>query len=528
MNRPNILLITTDSQRCDTLGCMGSEFAYSPHLDKLAKEGVMFEQAHTSSPVCAVARSSLITGLHSPVHGCIENGLNRYNHFPTLTDHLKDAGYHNIMVGKTHFGPVPESFDVKHVVTEKMINANDCYAEHIRRHGYSRVSDHPNSIPEELFMESFLVDKTIEEITNCTENGDAPFFAFCSMVSPHEPIDPPGKWATFYDEVDLPEINYSEGEIADFPEQMKKLLGFTDYAADQPPKTDVKLQNLFEARGAIYHEEIRDEVNKLRKLYYGLSSYCDDQIGRLIQFINDANLREDTLIIFSTDHGLQLFDHGFNDKHNYYDASWRVPFIMSMPGTLPQGETRQFASWNDIPTSILGAAGLQSDSMQGFDLFTALEKGEPSPRKCAVGTLFKSAALATENWKLEYYFDESEPRLFDRKYDPLERKNIYHNPELSDIRDELVKALLTWRADIMDLHMYHEAAKAFTKQIEPRKKIEQKKPPHKRRQLAPVATRVTSAVSAIKGSDSEERLNQHALKIDSLYNRDKVMKEGKI
>ncbi|WP_208588556.1 sulfatase family protein [Gracilibacillus suaedae] len=522
MTQPNILLITTDSQRCDTLRCMGSEFAISPNLDKLAEEGVLFEQAHTSSPVCAVARSSLITGLHSPIHGCIENGLKRYNHFPTLPDHLKEHGYHNIMIGKTHFGPIPDSFDAKYIVTEKMMDTDDCYAAHIRKHGYSRVSDHPNPVPEELFMEAFLVDKTIEEIKNWTENKNAPFFAFCSMVSPHEPIDPPGKWAHLYDDITLPEINYQEGEIEELPEQLKTILGFSGYDASTPSNTEVEIQDLFEARGAIYSEEIKDKIDQLRKLYYGLAAYCDNQIGRLIKFINDAGLRENTLIIFSSDHGLQLFDHGFNDKHNYYDASWRVPFIMSMPGTLPEGEKRKFAIWNDISTTILAAAGIENKTMQGFDLYTPLSQNKPSPRKCAIGTLFKSAAIATEKWKLEYYFDNGEARLYDRRNDRLEQHNLASHPALIKIREQLVASLLNWRADLIDLYFYHQATEQFKKIIQKRKENDMKKNINRNRELAPVASRVTSAVSSIKGWESEEKLNKRVLKIDAVYGDCKV------
>ncbi|MEK3723120.1 sulfatase family protein [Paenibacillus sp. FSL H8-0034] len=505
MKRPHILLITTDSQRCDTLACMGSSFAISPNLDKLAKEGVLFEQGHTSSPVCMPARCSLITGLHTPVHGCVENGLNRHTQFPTLPDLLKESGYTNIMVGKTHFGAIPDSFDVKHIVSEKMMDFPDCYSAHIKEHGYSRVSDHPNPIPEHLFMEAFLVDKTIEEITKCTAEQDKPFFAFCSMVSPHEPVDPPGKWATLYEHAALPEINYTEGEIKDFPEQMKKLLGFTEYDPTQSLPAEVTLWDLYEAHGAVYHDGIKDKIDELRRLYYGLAAYCDDQIGRLVQFLDESGLREHTLIIFSSDHGLQLFDHGFNDKHNYYDASWRVPFIMSMPGTLPSNEKRDFAIWNDIPTTILGAAGIQSDSMQGFDLFSALKEGKPSPRRCAVATLFKSAAIATENWKLTYYFDDADGRLFDRKQDSLERNNLYHDPKYSEIRNQLTHALLTWRADLMDTHFYHELAADFNKRFNSQEGAKFK---------MPVARRVTKEVSQMKGRQTEERLNQLVEKID--------------
>ncbi|MGE8205348.1 sulfatase family protein [Heyndrickxia sp. NPDC080065] len=515
MKQPNILLITTDSQRWDTLSCMGSSFAISPNLDRLAHEGILFEQGHTSSPVCSPARCSLLTGLHTPIHGCVENGFQRYEHFPTLPDRLKEKGYHNIMVGKTHFGRIPDTFDVQHLVGEKFSNAMDCYGEYIQIHGYNRVSEYPNPIPEELFIESFIVDKTIEEIEKYQLENEKPFFAFCSMISPHEPIDPPGKWAELYEDVELPELNYSEGEIAVLPEQIKALLGFSDYDPGQPLSQEVKIQDLYESHGAILHKGILDKVNQLRKLYYGLAAYCDEQVGKLLRFLDKSGLRENTLVIFTSDHGIQLYDHGFNDKHNYYDASWRVPFIMSMPGTLPSGKREQFAIWNDIAPTILGAAGIQSDTMQGLDLFTPLKQGKPSPRRCAVATLFKSAALATASWKLEYYFDEGKGRLFDRKNDPLERNDLYNSEEYSEIRNELVHALLSWRADIMDLKFYHDSANVFQKQIAV---YEEMVKPELKNTIAPVARRATAAINSIKGWEAEERLNQKVDQIEDSRN----------
>lgn len=504
MEKPNILLITTDSQRWDTLACMGSSFAISPNLDRLAEEGVLFEQGHTSSPVCMPARCSLITGLHTPVHGCIENGVGRRTSFQTLPDLLKDKGYHNIIVGKAHFGPVPDSFDVRHIVAEKMLDASDGYAEHLSKHGYSRVSRHPNQVPEHLFMEAFLVDKTIEELEKCTARQEEPFFAYCSMVSPHEPIDPPGRWAELYNNVNLPSVNYVSGEIAKFPSQLKVLLGFDDAASKHQQDAGEGLEQLFEAKGATYREELKEKIDELRKLYYGLAAYCDDQVGRLIRYLDESGLRENTLVIFSSDHGLQLFDHGFNDKHNYYDASWRVPFIISMPGTLPVNERRGFAIWNDIPATILGAAGVKSETMQGFDLFTALRAGEPSPRKCAVATLYKSAAIATGRWKLTYYFDDATGQLFDRIQDPLERDNQFDNEHYAEVRDRLLQALLTWRADLADVQFYHEHAAAALERLDSLKV------------KAPVARRVIGEVRRMKGLDSEEGLNRLVENIDGV------------
>lgn len=495
MERPNILLITTDTQRCDTLRCMGSPFARSPGLDRLAAEGVLFEQAHSSSPVCAPARCSLITGVHAPVHGCIENGIDRRTDLPLFPDALAAAGYRNIMVGKTHFGPPPGSFHAAHVLGgEKGTDCDDFYAEHIRRHGFKRSSAHPNPVPPELFMDAFLVDTTIREIEAAVKAGRGPFFAFCSMPSPHSPNDPPGDWARLYEDAGLPPLNYREGEIARQPLHLRRLVGTLDpeaTALEPRPRdgyADGPFQRVREAVGNTVDRADPAQVDLYRRLYYGLAAYCDAQVGRLLDYLDASGLRRSTLVIFSSDHGLQLFDHGFNDKHNYYDESWRVPLILSQPGTLPEGKRTDFAVWTDITATILGAAGAVAamPGVQGFDLYGPLVRGEGSPRRCAVATLYRSAALATRGWKLEYYYDEGEGRLYDRIADPCEQNDLFGDASARGVRDALLCALLAWRGDIGDVdHLVRHTHGG-----------------------GPVAKRIASYTRAMRGADSERRLDE--------------------
>lgn len=166
IEHPNLLLITTDTQRWDTLNCMGSPFAHSPHADRLAAEGVMFTQGHTPSPVCNPSRSSLITGLHTPIHGVWENGMTRLTHFPTLPDLLKEQGYTNIMVGKQHFGQTPDTFDI--------IIGQDDYREYIPKHGFTPQDCHrqPTPVPEEHFLDTFFAKQTIEQIDQVVKRNN--------------------------------------------------------------------------------------------------------------------------------------------------------------------------------------------------------------------------------------------------------------------------------------------------------------------------------------------------------------------
>lgn len=466
--KPNIVLITTDTQRWDTLRCMGNEKAISPNLDRLAAQGVLFTQAHTSSPVCMPARCSLLTGTHTPVHGCLENGINRHEHLPVFPDHLKEAGYFNIMVGKTHFGPIPTSFDVVD------------------------IEDKAQHLP-------YAIDKSMGYIDEVSGENAKPFFLFCSLVAPHSPLLAPDEWEDAYKPEDLPAINFREGEIDEHPSQLRKLVGThmheTELEETLSYGDQYELGYLYEAQGVRIENHDRDDIDRLRCLYYGYAAYCDHEIGRLIDYLDRSGLREKTLVIFSSDHGAQYFDHGFNDKHTFYDSSWRVPLIMSMPGTLPERETREFAIWNDIATTILGCAGIVCKSMQGFDLFSALRDGLASPRKCAVATLYKSAAVKSGQWKLEFFFPERVGRLFNVVADPLEQNDLYYQEPYRQVRDEILQALLTWRSDLCDVHYLYANTRGG----------------------GPVAERVRADVGSLTGVDNEHHLGVVMAEIDERF-----------
>ena len=472
MNKPNILLITTDTQRCDTLNCMGYDFAKSPGLDRMAREGVMFTQGHTTSPVCGPTRCSLITGVHPPIHGAIENGISRREDLAVFPDALQEAGYTCAMIGKTHFGNTPASFTIDYSMTgSSRAQGEDLYTTHLKEHGYTKPTEYPHDVPEELFFDAYATDKTMEAIDQAlSDKPDAPFFAFLSMHAPHGPLHPPGRWGTLYTDDDLPPFP-ANPSVASEPEHAKKLLNLKD------------------------NERSAAQINEIRRLYYGFSAYCDHQVARLLDYLDEKGLAENTLVIFTSDHGIDLYDHGFDNKHVYYDNTWRIPFLMRMPGTLEAGATREFALWNDIPTTILGAAGLTSDTMQGFDLFNPVANGEASPRQCAVSTLYKSCALATKRWKLEYYFEEGTCRLFDREKDPDEYTDLSESEKHAPVKAAMIEALLRWRGDIVDT----EWLKGRTSGS------------------APVAARVTEYVKEMRGVESEERLNAAAVAIDEAY-----------
>lgn len=444
--RPNILLITTDTQRVDTLRCMGYPEAVSPNLDRLAEEGILFERAYTAAPACMPARCCLMTGLYSPLHGCIENGIERQEQLPMLTDELKKLGYKTMMFGKTHYGKIPESFDVVETVNgEKGQERNDFYTKYFETNGYSQKFGWPNPVPEENCLDSLIVDRTIYHMEQ-GKKSETPFFAFCSILSPHSPLDPPKNYEEKYRFRDIEPPHFSKEEWKAFPPSFQDLCGLEEKNTDEP-----WIERMVEGKGNVADGKSIEEMCRYKALYYASAEWCDALVGRLMDYLDQSGQRENTLILFAADHGQQYFDHGFNDKHTFYEETLHVPFLLSMPSTLPANVRMGFASTVDIAPTLIGAAGGSSWSGNGIDLLKACQTEDALLRNCAVSVIQRNMVLVTQRYKLEYYPEDQIVRLFDLENDPKEDTDQSENPDYANVREELWKALLLWRADLTDV-----------------------------------------------------------------------------
>jgi len=473
-DRPNICLITTDTQRTDSLGCYGHPAAHSPNLDRLAADGVRFDECHANCPVCMPDRASLLTGLHPPVHGAVENGVEPRDGLDNFFDVLAGAGYTTMMVGKTHFGPRPAGLRHHRLLRgEKNQDVDDFYAEHIRAKGFARASAHPNPVPPEDFVDARCVDEAIGLIED--HGTGAPWCLHLSLLSPHGPLDPPGRWSELFDHGPLPDDGEGRPRLADESSVVRDLLGFDGDAGDRDSAA----------------------LDRGRRLYYGLCAYVDDQIGRLIAYLDDVGWRDDTLILFTSDHGVTRFAEGASDKHNWRDPSFRVPLIASWPGTLPAGAVRGFAQWTDLTASICAVAGEPRPWIHGFDLIGPAIRGQDEERCGAVGSLLDGHALATRRWKFEWWPSTGEQRLFDRRADPFECRDLAGEGDHEAIRLACFEALANWRAGLAD-HADRDARLSGG---------------------GPVAGRVVAALRATAAAEHEHRLSEACAAIDARFDR---------
>jgi arylsulfatase len=474
--KPNILFIGTDQQRTTTLGCYGNSWAHSPNIDKLAAGGVRFTDAVTVTPVCSPSRTSVLTGVHVPIHGVYENGIVRYDHRDTLTpyfDQLKKVHYHTALIGKTHFQPTPSSID--HL---------DAHTGNNDKRG--------KAVDAASFLETYLVDETMKWISGLPDSR--PWFCYTSMVSPHPPNwVPEGPWTHVYDGVKLPPINFKGGNIAELPYQTRMLLGLLGKEHDHPPAFPRGQPNM-----AVIDAPVGGGRAGGRYNYYTQAAYVDYQVGRLLDYLDKHQLADTTLVIFSSDHGTELYDHGIaNDKHNFLDATLRVPLIMRLPNVLPKGETRRFATTLDITATILAAAQAPiPNSYQGMDLLNPLAAGKPSPRLVGIACEYRAMSVVTPSWKLAYFPETDEGRLWDRRVDPAEQHDLWHSSDASvtAARTGLLKALLRWRAQ--------QDALGFMQ--------------HNLHGQGPTALHVIEHTMKLRGLDAELRLQQDALQFEHL------------
>eukprot|EP00931_Biecheleriopsis_adriatica_P001989 TRINITY_DN10258_c0_g1_i2.p1 TRINITY_DN10258_c0_g1~~TRINITY_DN10258_c0_g1_i2.p1 ORF type:complete len:501 (-),score=87.66 TRINITY_DN10258_c0_g1_i2:317-1819(-) len=419
--RPNILLLTTDQQRLDTMGCYGSTFAKSPNIDRLAAEGVRYTHSYTASPVCQSARASWLTGTQVPVHKVWGNGLEQYHQTDAheMITSLKKAGYFTAAIGKTHYYPVPDY-------------------DHLDAHTGNTDMRKPN-MPAAEFLETYLVNQTMLLLENqlLTKIGPhQPWFVHLSFISPHPPSNVPLEWQDMYLHADIPNVTYGgPEERAAFPHQLKSM--YNDF------------------EGAKYDEAFpggypdHKVINEFRRNYFALANYVDHQVGRIMEFLKYTGWAEDTYVIFTSDHGTNLWDHGLDEKYNFFDESWQVPLILRGPG-LPQGAVEEFAAGVDVSSTILAVAQAEHPpGLNGFDLVGPLVRGEAPQRTHGVaGSLLQGYAVVTREWKLTFYLDDRRGQLFDRVHDKEELVNLFDNPKYGAVKMQLLAALLSWRAGL--------------------------------------------------------------------------------
>lgn len=477
MKTPNILWICTDQQRFDTLGCYGNRFVRTPNLDRLATEGVLFETAFCQSPVCTPSRASFLTGRYPRTTRCRQNGQCIPEEEVLVTRLLRDAGYACGLSGKLHLSACNPSACKG---TERRIDdgyaafhwshdpapvwkANEYCQWRDEQSASHRVSSHEKSEfvqvgpPEELHQTTWCIEKAMDFIEGHSR-PDQPWLFSVNMFDPHHPFDPPEEYLEPYLQrlAEIPLPNYVVGELDNKPGWQRIDHGEA-YGG---------------GAGFAYETMTADDHRLVRAAYWAMVDLIDRQVGRLLALLEQTGQRQDTLIVFISDHGEMLGDHGIYLKGPYfYEPMVRVPLIISWPGLIHENRrSTGLVELVDLAPTLLEAAGLERHpGMQGISLWRHLTgNADPDHHRddvyCeyynAMGCHKDPAAhltmVRTRRHKLVCAHGSDTGELYDLEEDPGETNNRWDDPDCGPVKTHMLKRLcdrMAWTVDPLPLRV---------------------------------------------------------------------------
>lgn len=490
MRKPNIILIMADQLSAETLGIYGNPVVRTPALESLASSGTTFETAYCNYPACAPSRCSMFAGRYAST---IRNHANHMLLDPkeyTLVHALREAGYRTALIGKNHAflgkgeserrggsgypefppeGPSANRYDelsrlFDHVQQAhhggKVEGFDDPIMEQAAAWALAHCWKSPGSYGTNPFpaehQGSHLIGSAAVNYIEENRHSDRPFFLWLSFPDPHTPYQAPEPYASMYDPASIP----------------------------LPPKDDLSTKpkrqrtaHLMDAMDMVDSDHLR----RLRAMHYGMVNGVDDAIGRVIRTLEENGMRDDTIIVFTADHGDSMGAHGLIQKQNgFYDSFARIPLLISWPGVITARRTDELAELVDMMPTILSLAGIETPhGTQGSDLsiflrgeknttkeFIVIESGEaggdpippcdipfrpasPWDESYFVWCAYREAwygrgkAIRTKQWKLCVY-ENGEGELYNLVADPDELQNLYTEPNHREVVSDLERTLLRW------------------------------------------------------------------------------------
>ncbi|MCL4508169.1 MAG: sulfatase-like hydrolase/transferase [Chloroflexi bacterium] len=493
MSRPNVLLFMTDQQRADHLGSAGHPVLKTPNLDRLAAEGVQFDRAYVNCPLCMPSRATMLTGLTPRAHQVRTNGINLQRVFPTLPEGLRRQGYRTHSVGKIHasiYG-LPNGSDPECLDPADYPESQSMWAEHrlsappLPYYGFESVeltTGHGGAVggayrqwldathagagqllsagagrrpasqaeqawimalPPEWHYNTWVADRSISFLEDVARS-DHPFLLQCSFPDPHHPYCPPEVWAHCYEAAEMPLPVRRAGELDALP----------PFYRDQFER-DVIVSGR-QRRTNISDDQLRD----IRALTCGMVSFVDEQVGRVLMALDRLGLREQTIVIFLSDHGDMLGDHWMLNKGPFhFEGLLRVPFLWSWRGHFLEGARSQaLVSLLDLVPALYDLTGVpvlegdlplrveaprQPPALPGRSLTPVLRGERPKVQDALVVENdeyylgLRLRTLITERYVLTAYPGHPFGELWDLQEDPQQLWNRWDDPALAEMKRDL-------------------------------------------------------------------------------------------
>jgi len=489
--KPNILLITSDQQHWHTLG-KNNPVLKTPTLDRLCDEGTRFERAYCPHPTCTPSRCSIITGLYPSQHGAWALGTRLDEKIPTLGGFLKDAGYHTSLIGKAHFQPTkstekypgieskPEIWDLDfyrkfsgpfygfdHIALLRNHNIESNigmhYAAWLEDHGpidWKKYFPKPFGelpekgprpfkwdLPEAYHPNTWLVHETNLEIKKQVDVGD-PFFVWTSFPDPHPPYSVSAPWDKLYDPELIEAPDRQKGEHDLNPDFLKKTgepnANFGKWTAGEG--------NAIPNFSTHYVDKA--EMKKRIAVYYGMISFIDDSVGKILSQLDTLGVADNTIIIYTTDHGHFFGQHGLTNKGPFhYEDMLKIPFIVRYPGVVPTGKTSSaLQSLVDIAPTLLDICGL--DVPQTMSGISQRNSWADEKKSCRDHVLiedrrnekkFELLTYVDRRYKISVQKNDEQGLLFDLDNDPGELKNLWLDEAHQGLKIQLLEKLISAR-----------------------------------------------------------------------------------
>jgi arylsulfatase A-like enzyme len=462
--RPNIVFIFSDDHAAHAISAYGSKVNQTPNMDRLAKEGMRFDNCFATNSICTPSRATVLTGKYSH-----KNGVPVFNRFdgsqPTCQKYLQQAGYYTGMIGKWHLGSDPAGFDYWEIYPGQGLYHDPVLYTVKGQKTYTGQ-----------YASDVTTDLTIEFIKNRPK--DKPFFVFSGHKAPHRPWDTHPRYAAFKDKV-IPEPDNLRDDYAGRTDALREN---QQTIAKDLTRRDLKLAPPADLKGPPRNQWLNAkptgvEVNgktlmgddlvkwkyqRYMQDYLACVQSVDDSVGRIIDFIDQNDLRENTIVIYSSDQGFFLGDHGMYDKRFMYEESLRMPFLIRWPAVIkPGGVQKALALNNDFMPTFLDVAGAPpAPGVQGRSLLPLLRGETPADWRHSFYYRYyhdpghhntrAHLGVRTDTQKLIHFWGKDQWEFYDLTTDPREMKNLYSDPAHASTVASLKTELQRLKKEVQD------------------------------------------------------------------------------
>ncbi len=464
-DRPNIIFIFTDDHASAAISAYGSAVNQTPNIDRIAEQGVRFDNCLVTNSICGPSRAVILTGKYSHANGFLTNVNTFDGSQPTYTKMLRDAGYQTAIVGKWHLKSEPTGFDYWHVLIGQGAYYNP------------RMIDNGNEVRLTGYTTDLITDLSLDWLEN-KRDTDKPFVLMYQHKAPHRPWRPGPDHLTMYDDTFIPEPDTlfddyaGRGSAARQQEMMiAKDLNENDLKLNTPKGlTDEQLtawQAAYEPKNKAFRDAqltgddlTRWKYQRYIKDYLRCVASVDDNVGRLLDYLDASGLADNTIVVYSSDQGWYIGEHGWFDKRWMYEESLKTPLLVRWPKVIKPGSVNtDLVSNVDFAQTFLDAAGVKQPSdMQGRSLLPILKGQTPDDWRTSFyyhyyehpgwHMVHRHYGVRTQTHKLIHFYQLDEWELYDLTKDPDELKNVYDNPAYADVRAQLHDELTRLREEL--------------------------------------------------------------------------------